>query len=622
MTRQKFNNKHTQRFVVCLHSNNQMNPFINPFKSLLFVIVLVQTLITPLSAQVQSGPPGQNMPEFNNFTGRDGSFQPHCLGEEPLHFKMCEPGQTTLFKRTDNIVIIGAGAAGMTMSLMLKRRGFENVHILEKTGRVGGYAETVYYGDGTVPHEAATCYTIGHYECALRLMNEYYIGRRSYPDTSQVSAGPNDLTISQFWYGVTSNYPGLNIQNPSDFANQVYVAYLHYIDVYTHAVGKGTFTHPPELDANQLKSINMTTSEFLDVNDLAILKPYIYFAMTQQGYGFMDSTPAYYLLHWITPTHILSALRSLLNIKPSVTGSDASMLIEGYGNFMERISKGLNISRNIDIQSIERPESGGAIIRYTRSSGTFVEQEADFLIVTPRMPEFLSFMDARQDELDVFTKLVAKELTLAHVSVNGLQTHYGLDYIITSIETWTPNRIMMIRNDVNMIHEDLQPKLGQEDIRSVLLETDPNTPDEILHKNIMDQLTDLGGYNMTILRVGRYPYHSHFKQQDIQKGYVWKLDNLQGKYDTWYTGSYASFESVADIIDYNFLLFDTFLCNDTSSSTSSSSLSDNDDLDCETTVSIVVPVVAVLFIVGLVFVRMYSLWESRNEQRSYLRVSS
>lgn len=59
-------------------------------------------------------------------------------------------------ERTDEIVIVGAGPAGIHMGAQLHKQGFKKVTILEKSGRLGGKARTYVDEDG-IPHELGTC---------------------------------------------------------------------------------------------------------------------------------------------------------------------------------------------------------------------------------------------------------------------------------------------------------------------------------------------------------------------------------------------------------------------------------------------------------------------------------
>ena len=47
--------------------------------------------------------------------------------------------------------------------------------------------------------------------------------------------------------------------------------------------------------------MNMTFSQFLEANDLSALAPFFSFAHTAQGYGYVESIPAFYGLLWLSP---------------------------------------------------------------------------------------------------------------------------------------------------------------------------------------------------------------------------------------------------------------------------------------------------------------------------------
>lgn len=49
-----------------------------------------------------------------------------------------------------NIVIIGAGAAGISAAVKLNKNGLRNVIILEASDRIGGRIHTTLFGNNTV----------------------------------------------------------------------------------------------------------------------------------------------------------------------------------------------------------------------------------------------------------------------------------------------------------------------------------------------------------------------------------------------------------------------------------------------------------------------------------------
>src|SRR5690349_15606211 len=70
--------------------------------------------------------------------------------------------------KTDRIIILGAGPAGIHIARELKRLGYSNVKILEQNNRVGGKSKSVVVDN--VPYEMGTCflstsYTEVHRKC-------------------------------------------------------------------------------------------------------------------------------------------------------------------------------------------------------------------------------------------------------------------------------------------------------------------------------------------------------------------------------------------------------------------------------------------------------------------------
>ena len=62
------------------------------------------------------------------------------------------PKLNKTWDKNAKIVVVGAGAAGINMSVRLKENGYTNVTILEKTNRVGGKSFTIW-DEFKTPHD-------------------------------------------------------------------------------------------------------------------------------------------------------------------------------------------------------------------------------------------------------------------------------------------------------------------------------------------------------------------------------------------------------------------------------------------------------------------------------------
>jgi len=82
---------------------------------------------------------------------------------------------------------------------------------------------------------------------------------------------------------------------------------------------------------------------------------------------------------------------------------------------------------------------------------------------------------------------------------------------------------------------------------------DPEKAKETLQKD-MELVYGEKAKEIEVLHQEVWQYFPHFKQEEINKLYPWKILDYQGTNKTWYIGSSACFESVEDVTSYNNLL--------------------------------------------------------------------
>ena len=76
----------------------------------------------------------------------------------------------------ERVCIVGAGPAGVHMSLSLKKMGYKNVTIFEKTARVGGKAYDVNMVSGSYLPQGAFSFSSESFKTLVALAEEYGIG--------------------------------------------------------------------------------------------------------------------------------------------------------------------------------------------------------------------------------------------------------------------------------------------------------------------------------------------------------------------------------------------------------------------------------------------------------------
>ena len=67
----------------------------------------------------------------------------------------------------------------------------------------------------------------------------------------------------------------------------------------------------------------------------------------------------------------------------------------------------------------------------------------------------------------------------------------------------------------------------------------------------------VNGFNASsveILQTISWPYFYRWSPEEMEKGRLWQVFNMQGKERTWYIGSSVSFEATRSVVTYNDLI--------------------------------------------------------------------
>ena len=80
--------------------------------------------------------------------------------------------------------------------------------------------------------------------------------------------------------------------------------------------------------------------------------------------------------------------------------------------------------------------------------------------------------------------------------------------------------------------------------------------DEELDAGLRADIEERGGKVVSTITRSRWKYMPRLSKQAINAGAVWKLRDLQGKANTWYSGGAFSHEAVDNIVDFNMQLAD------------------------------------------------------------------
>eukprot|EP00123_Amoebidium_parasiticum_P014945 comp22715_c0_seq1/m.35275 comp22715_c0_seq1/g.35275 ORF comp22715_c0_seq1/g.35275 comp22715_c0_seq1/m.35275 type:complete len:546 (-) comp22715_c0_seq1:611-2248(-) len=482
--------------------------------------------------------------------------QNHCENNLPI-VPQCQGGNQPPFTEQSKILIVGAGPAGISMAHFLRKLGYRNVKILEKTNRIGGLAKTNMVNG--VAHEMGACYTAGRYSCILKFLDEFFLTRVLTPGLGFVTdpqmPGAKGIPTEAWQMLNWAQAVGNPSPNPASFRAALEDAMVRYRDLYFRYFGNGDYLFPEKPNQEVLNDLtNGTFKDFLVRNKLEALVPLLAIAQSANGYGFLEEVPLYYGFIWSTP----SIFKGLIENKADTA---ISMILEGFEELFRRMSRGMDVVLNAKITNIRRT-SKRVYVDYSTPQGGTKRETFDYLMLAARFPETLDFLDERPDEADIFNRLKSSKIYTRMVSASGLPKGYIQQYVNFLRESPQDKAgVYYLRRELGLLYPNLTetPDIyvtGQQvgfRFRDKVTEAD-------VDKQMIDDLTSYGGKDIKILDRLSPDYFARFSNDDIRQGMPWKLYDLQGKYRTWYVGSFASFESVADIVDYHYRLLEKKFC--------------------------------------------------------------
>lgn len=395
------------------------------------------------SGAVEDGACADNDPDFQSALQKGTWFSSRRRRTET------EPPAVAV-PTSSRIAIIGAGPAGIHMASKLKKLGYANVSIYEKTDRIGGKSFTLYrdgdgnpctqqpQADGTVdtqnclPVEMGACFLHSEYNHVRWLLKEYGLTAALAPEGRAIytaSGGPLD-TFPFFLAELIKRIDGFALVPELRAVWNLLKAMKRYNNRVHELFGTRDFEMPSRLSATALEQLDMTFAEFLERNSLGDLLPFVTIAMTAQGYGRASGIPAYYGLLWMKPTvlngFLQSAVHSVLNgASESLVKEVAALLVggrtgaavdfltmlpEGYQAIWTTMAAtdGLDVRLGVDVKSIDRQlDAPDAPVKiYFAQGGQDLQEEADFLINTAPHALANSYMpDLTESEKTIFDDL-------------------------------------------------------------------------------------------------------------------------------------------------------------------------------------------------------------------------
>ena len=452
----------------------------------------------------------------------------------------------------DRICIIGGGPAGISAAMYLQKKGYENYEIYEKLNKVGGksYSPKIEVNGEERSYETGAIMGAITYHAVHEV--EEFGGtthadgpnmRRMYRDSSGKEIFPFDPKKD---FSVKKTLDLLKLKSQMKKLVKIMNTKYKGYDCYGHrGVAQGKYSgldksvdnalnHIEGVNPN-LKDLALPFDKFCKLNGVEEVMKIWIGPYTSFGYGYFDEIPAAYVMKYLDTTTAIEFVNMRL-----WTWKEGTQSI--YVNANKKLLHPAHL--NTEVVKVERPaegEEGKIKVTIRDAEGERVE-EFDKLIVTTPLDHFAKFADAREDEKELFSKIIHEKYVDfiskfdedAGPTISGYifdnMTYERLGHAMVYYHRWEdlgancPSVVYALRNH-----------LGSEDV----------TYDYTIDTMMKDM--ELCGFPVKERLYEQETYYCpHVSSEDYANGWYDKLEAMQGKQNTYYGGEIISFGDMED----------------------------------------------------------------------------
>ena len=193
----------------------------------------------------------------------------------------------------------------------------------------------------------------------------------------------------------------------------------------------------------------------------------------------------------------------------------------------------------------------------------------DFVVWTPHLDLALEqgiFSPALYEEKMIFSRLTPVYFTTSIINSLGYKRGMSAtEHWVRNVATKKDHVYWASRDSYSIINE-YQGVLYQNNLfptgndnKSIQTKvayqyglSKPTIPQ--LNKILKTAFFKNGATKVDILRTDVWRYFPRFSPEDSERGILWDILNIQGKYGMWYAGASVIFDSVKSVVEYNKLL--------------------------------------------------------------------
>ncbi|MGV3640192.1 MAG: NAD(P)-binding protein [Adhaeribacter sp.] len=437
------------------------------------------------------------------------------------------------------IAIIGAGPAGLGAAEALREKGYTHITIFDKNSRVGGQALSCVY---ETPDKRQLVYDLGSVQplsskILLRLLKEngLHFGRGPLENKSKLVMAYSYLKQEEF-INFVRYYFGVPLKSQPDLLADI-CKLSAYLWRYRRLAKPGfyNFKYWEETTVNFRDWVE--AREFKLIGDKLI--GLIFNLMTLSNKNNESQVQVY---------AVFKFFYQLLKHPMRYIDGTYRPVKEGYQELWLRIARNFNTVLGADITSITRSGQGVVL---TTGEQTY---HFDDLIISCPFDRLASVLDTRPEEAQLFTNIHYNPgYRGAFVAKNGPVE--GIYWYPDSYETGNEPPYLALAIPEGKVADDTY-------LYSCVFSHCPDAGNavNILQSSAAKVFRDQYGAEITEWVRMKYwhDYGCLFDVEMVRQGVFDKVQAMQGKFKTYYTGQLISFSAHASVVDYSYELVDLF----------------------------------------------------------------
>jgi hypothetical protein len=425
---------------------------------------------------------------------------------------------------TKDVAIIGGGASGTYAAVKLREDLNTSIIVVETEAILGGHADT-YTVPGTGEAVEYGVQTYVPYGPGKSFFSRFAIETGSSPNRPLTA-----ITVDYETSKILSGY----IPPSANATNEAFQRWLPIVEKYDSLIEPGYWNFPKPKDIPE--DFLLPFGEFAKKYNLEAAGPRISQISNAGSFGIEKTLALHVIQHFGLP--ISKTLISGTFFKPVVSNN----LL--YERALELLKK--DVLLNSYVSEAERERSGIKLVVKNvdgKPGATLIKAKRLLFTAAPRRLDILQNFDEDKKEIEVFDPLEQTWRFAGVAKIPCIPENYSVSFISSAA---VPDHYLKIRDYPWSLGFTSTGPVGLGLFRVLFGIKDPSTIDEaksFISSKVQD-LVKAGSLNYTgECKVDYKAFVDHNgvlwpDAEELKKGWVQKLNGLQGHRSTWWTGGY------------------------------------------------------------------------------------